>query len=462
MRHSLTLSSMLSQFIQQILGTTDPAKALQRVTPTAQVPALQTITATPAPAPMVAQDSTTLRTVKLIMVTAQNNNKFYEMRETANGTFTVDYGRVGATKSTATYPIKLWDNKIREKLAKGYVDQTHLYADKTAATGTETIDDLQVRSLMDRLIDYARQSIFRNYVVTAQQVTRQQVDKAQQLLDQLAGMMGLTLDPAQYNDTLLALFQTIPRKMGRVDHHLVQQAPQTDGELQTLRDRLAGEQETLDVMRSQVELNASDKPEETPQPLLDTLGLSVEPVTDERILTFIKQMMGSDADKFDAAFSVCQARTEVAFALHMAEARHPKTQLLWHGSRSENWLSILKTGLVLRPTNAVITGKMFGYGVYFADQFSKSLNYTSLMGASWAGGRQKEAYLAIYEVHVGKQLVIDQHETWCYDLNADTLPQRGKHLDSVFAQRGKSLLKNEFIVYNQDQSTIRYLVRVKI
>lgn len=411
---------------------------------------------------MVGQDTTALRTVKLIMVTAQNNNKYYEMRETANGTFMVEYGRVGATKSTATYPLKLWENKIREKLAKGYVDQTHLYADKPDTTGTETIADSQVRSLMDRLIGCARQSIFRNYVVTAQQVTRQQVDKAQQLLDDLAGIINRSLDPAAYNQTLLSLFQTIPRKMGRVDQHLLSQTPQTDADVQYLRDRLAGEQDTLDVMRSQVELNATDTPEATPQPLLDSLGLNIEPVTDERILTFIRRMMGDDADKFDAAFSVCQAKTEVAFALHMAEARNPKTQLLWHGSRSENWLSILKTGLVLRPTNAVITGKMFGYGVYFADQFSKSLNYTSLIGSVWAGGQQNEAYLAIYEVHVGKQLVIDQHDMWCYDLNADTLQQRGKHLDSVYAQRGKSLLKNEFIVYNQDQSTIRYLVRVKL
>jgi poly [ADP-ribose] polymerase 2/3/4 len=31
----------------------------------------------------------------------------------------------------------------------------------------------------------------------------------------------------------------------------------------------------------------------------------------------------------------------------------------------------------------------------------------------------------------------------------------------VYAERGKSLLKNEFIIYNSDQCTVRYLVRVK-
>ncbi|MBO0930628.1 ADP-ribose polymerase [Fibrella aquatilis] len=455
---------LLNNFLQQVTGLLNPANALQATTLTA--PTTPTVvTATSTPAPMVAEDTTALRTVKLIMVTANNNNKYYEMRETASGTFTVEYGRVGSTKSTATYPLTLWDSKIREKKAKGYVDQTYLYADKPAATGTETITDQAVKSLIDKLIGFARESIYQNYVVTAQQVTSQQVQKAQQLLDELAGKLALNVDPATYNDLLLTLFQTIPRKMGRVSQHLMAQAPRTDADLQPLRDRLAAEQDTLDVMRSQVEMNqqtTDDGPDTAPPSLLDSLGLIVEPVADDRVLTLIKRMMGTDADKFDAAFAVSQARTEVAFALHKAEARNPKTQLLWHGSRSENWMSILKTGLVLRPTNAVITGKMFGYGVYFADQFSKSLNYTSLSGSVWAGGRQKEAYLAIYEVHVGKQLVIDQHETWCYDLNADTLLQRGKQHDSVYAQRGKSLLKNEFIVYNQNQSTIRYLVRVKV
>ncbi|MBO0950150.1 WGR domain-containing protein [Fibrella forsythiae] len=454
---------MLSQFIQHITGAANPAAALKTVT----APVLTT-TSTSAPAPLSTTDSTApaLRTVKLIMVTAANNNKYYEMHETASGTFTVSYGRVGGSVSTATYPMDQWDKKFREKVAKGYVDQTHLYADKPAMTSTDSIENDQVRALMAKLMEYANQSIFQNYVVSAQQVTKQQVDAAQQLLNELATLIDARLDVSRYNDKLLSLFKTIPRKMGKVSQHLVPQSPQAPGDLQTLRDRLAAEQDTLDVMRSQVELNQpksdANSPEQAPPSLLNSLGLTMEPVTDDRVLTLIKRMMGDDAAKFDAAFAVQQARTQAAFVKHMSTAKTPKTQLLWHGSRSENWLSILKSGLVLRPTNAIITGKMFGYGIYFADQFSKSLNYTSLSGSFWAGGQQREAYLAIYEVHVGKQFVVRQHEGWHCTLTGDVLAKRNPSLDSVYAQRGKSLLKNEFIVYNQDQSTIRYLVRVKL
>ncbi|GAB3969083.1 hypothetical protein GCM10028806_14500 [Spirosoma terrae] len=447
---------MLGTLIQQVRNYANPSHALKKLQDT-PAPAPQPATATAAtPAQL-------LRTVKLIMVTAENNNKYYEMYEQENGTFTVHYGRVGGTKSVATYPLNQWDKKFREKVAKGYVDQTHLYADKSSTTDASSIADPAVRSLMSRLMDYATQSIFQNYVVTAQQVTRKQVDTAQQLLDELAATLSQTLDLTTYNTKLLDLFKVIPRKMGKVNQHLVTHIPQNAEELQKLHDQLASEQDTLDVMRSQVELNQSKTDADLPPPnLLESMNLSVEPVTDKRVLTLIKQMMGSDADKFDAAFSVRHHRTQPAFDTYVDQAKNKKTQLLWHGSRSENWLSILRTGLVLRPANAVITGKMFGYGIYFADQFSKSLNYTSLHGASWANGRQKEAYLGIYEVHVGKQLEITQHAASYQQLDSDALAKLDPAYDSVFAKRGASLQKNEFIVYNQSQCTVRYMVKIKI
>lgn len=50
-------------------------------------------------------------------------------------------------------------------------------------------------------------------------------------------------------------------------------------------------------------------------------------------------------------------------------------QLLWHGSSTTNFASILETGLKIAPTGARITGAMFGQGIYFADMVTKSANY---------------------------------------------------------------------------------------
>lgn len=49
--------------------------------------------------------------------------------------------------------------------------------------------------------------------------------------------------------------------------------------------------------------------------------------------------------------------------------------LLWHGSRTTNYVGILSQGLCIAPPEAPATGYMFGKGVYFADMVSKSANY---------------------------------------------------------------------------------------
>jgi len=49
--------------------------------------------------------------------------------------------------------------------------------------------------------------------------------------------------------------------------------------------------------------------------------------------------------------------------------------LLWHGSRTSNFIGILSEGLRIAPPSAPVSGYAFGKGVYFADMFSKSYGY---------------------------------------------------------------------------------------
>ena len=45
------------------------------------------------------------RLIKLVCVTAENNNKYYNMQDNEDGTFTVNYGRVKGTENTISYPL---------------------------------------------------------------------------------------------------------------------------------------------------------------------------------------------------------------------------------------------------------------------------------------------------------------------------------------------------------------------
>lgn len=464
---------MIKQFLNHILGKNKkPTKSNTSNNVLTQQQQFKKKIKTPSAKPKkvtqndmkTSADSTPLRVAKLIMVTANNNNKFYEMQETADGQIHVTYGRVGSSGTSTSYPSGRWNSLYNSKVRKGYKDQTQLFATVKKEIKLADIDDALVQQLVNDLMRYAKKSIQQNYNVTADEVTELQVEAAQKLLDALVKKAKMKMDVGVFNDQLLELFQVIPRRMSNVRDHLIKEKPSGYKALGVIKDMLGEEQATLDVMRSQVELNAKTKVAEAKEEELDLLqamGLQIETEEDAKAIQQIKKLMGPEAKTFSKAYKVNNIRTRTSFDEYLAKAKDKKLELFWHGSRNENWMSILETGLVLRPANAVITGKMFGYGLYFADKFKKSLNYTSLRGSYWAKGSQNKGYLALFDVHVGKQLKIQKHKSWCYELNEKKLKAKGTY-DSLYAKGGADLVNNEYIVYNHHQCTVRYLVEVSV
>ncbi|MBL7977093.1 MAG: hypothetical protein JNN12_02045 [Bacteroidetes Order II. Incertae sedis bacterium] len=398
------------------------------------------------------------RNARLIMVSDANNNKYYHMNALADGTFAVAYGRIGGRATTATYDMALWEKKYHEKIRKGYTDVSYLFTDKKVIAEHCDTGNVWIDGLMNRLQNYANRSILANYLVGSNEVTTTQITEAQGLINKVVKDFEAGTANEVLNRQLIRLYAIIPRRMTNVRDHLVQ--PST--EEAAICKMLAQEQATLDVMAGQVKL--SDNTSTTRQTdLLAMLGIQIRMVENESELAQIRSKMQEHAPKMVRAFEVTHLEQRDRFQNHVQHADNQATHLLWHGSRNENWMSILGSGLVLRPSNAIITGKMFGYGLYFADKFQKSLNYSSLSGSFWAGGKADRGYLALYEVHTGRALTIRRHQPWCYQLDADNLKARGilrRRYDSVFAKGGADLINNEYIVYKETQSTIKYLIEV--
>jgi len=125
---------------------------------------------------------------------------------------------------------------------------------------------------------------------------------------------------------------------------------------------------------------------------------------------------------------------------------------LFHGSRSANILGICKSGLLMRPPGVYITGSMFGNGLYFADQSSKSEQYsTSRFGGG--GSRSHTYFLFVVDVALGK---VKKYERAQMHLSE---PPGGYH--SVQGTKGYSLLHNEFIIYSLGQHIMQYLIEFK-
>ena len=394
-----------------------------------------------------------------------NNNKFYKLVQTDDNNFTAEYGRIGAGGfQTAYYDMNQWNKKVKEKEKKGYCDNTRLVAEVVVKEkkNKEYLDipNQVIASIVSRLQSMARQAIADNYIISSNKVTQVMIDEAQLTLNNLMNADTIEL----FNKVLVELFKIIPRKMKKVKDNLAK-------DTKDFGDIIQKEQDLLDVMRGQGVAESVVKDEEDTseepinnQTILDVMGLRFEEITQEE-KELIKKNLGSISDKFYQAWKVVNVKTQEKYDKFVKENDIKDTRLLWHGSRSENFWNIINTGLVLRP-NAIVTGKLYGFGIYFAPRAVKSLGYTSLSGSYWSKGNSTSAFMALNNVAYGKPYDVYDFDSRYYNLNHENLQKMCLGAHSLHAHAGANLghtnLKNdEIIVYKEDQCTIKYLVELR-
>jgi len=398
----------------------------------------------------------------LINVSDMNNNKFYRMIPHGDS-WTAEFGRVGSSCQKREYPMSEWDKKYFEKTEKhGYVDKTDLMEDLISEKRPDgpkykEIKSESIRDIVKRLRSMAKEAIAKNYNISSGKVTQAMVDEAQKIIDS----MIFISNSYTFNQTLLQLFKVIPRKMSDVNSFLVPSGSDPD----VLKKTIKREQDLLDVMRGQIVSKAIDEPGEVTEEfrdktILDVLGLEFEECSESDIEK-IKDLLGESKKRFIRAWKVNNQKTDEKFRSFVEKEKIKDTKFLWHGSRNENWWSIINTGLVLRPTNAVITGKMFGYGLYYAPKAKKSIGYTSIEGSYWARGGASTAFMAVMEVAYGKPYDVYSFEPRFNSLTYDSLQKMCPGANCLHAHAGNGMLRNdEIIVYKEDQCTIRYLVEI--
>jgi len=154
------------------------------------------------------------------------------------------------------------------------------------------------------------------------------------------------------------------------------------------------------------------------------------------------------------------------------------TELLIHGSRMTNWCSIIKNGFHLNPKilGAHITGKMFGYGIYFTNSSSKSAQYCGITEK----GTHKICIM-FAEVIIGnskRKLSADPFFEKCHLDNkynsvwgmGKITPKQGEYLGDMYIPNGtlhksdkNSVLHyDEKVIYDTKQYKIKYMVLLDI
>ena len=123
-------------------------------------------------------------------------------------------------------------------------------------------------------------------------------------------------------------------------------------------------------------------------------------------------------------------------------------QLLFHGSRIQNWVGILSRGILL-PKVAVNLGVRrtdagwLGNGIYFGDVASTSCAYTT-------PGKRGTRLMALARVALGR---VKEYRKITYGLSA---PPEG--YDSCHGVRGSEFSDDEFVVYDTRRQRLEYLV----
>lgn len=215
---------------------------------------------------------------------------------------------------------------------------------------------------------------------------------------------------------------------------------------------LQKQNDLLDALESSyMALTKSDSSNKSNSPQEKIFKVDLDILTDdserrrlEKFFTSSKRKMhGYDKVKIREIYQVNIHEMTAAF-----ESTLTPIVEVFHGTSQANCLSILKSGLKIRPpSTASIAGSMFGNGIYGAINSSKSLGYT--FGRWGQGGVGESGWLFICKFAMGKIKTV----------HSGTKNHSG--YDSIWAKKGYSLYHDELVVYRNSQVKITHLIECK-
>lgn len=401
-----------------------------------------------------------IREIKPVFLTCvnpeKNAYKFYRL-EPVGDKIKASYGRMGVKKGelfgerSFIYPKSMFWIIYFEKIAKGYIDRTELYISqdekKEEGIGERKHNpgkpDLSSASaqLFLKLKNLAKCAVRQANVQVP--ITQPIIDNSKALLDS----MRKAASTKEFNGYLLSLISILQRPVKTGDgtgvlnlmaicHNNFASIIERESNLiQAMEGSLSGDKQANNGNFADYDIEVYKanglQTKEVFRHLSDDLGRKVKRIY--RVISKVQQ------EKFNA---------------YLKNNHITRIQQFWHGSRNENWMSIILNSLKLNP-DAVITGKMFGKGIYFAPSSMKSWNYTSFRGTYWAKGNSDIAFMGLYAAAYGKPYDVD---TWSTNTAYNKQLLISENCNCLHAHAGSSLKNDEIIFYDEDSIVLNYIV----
>jgi len=414
-----------------------------------------------------------------------NNNKFWNISIDSNNVVTTHWGRVGDSGQSKSFPCgsdssaeSFFRSKCGEKERKGYVPQRVLT--DTATVKAVTSNDLskvakaQIKTnspdldlLLEFLVKTNAHNIMSQTSMTYNDttglfstplgiVTQDAIDDARILLTQIGDMVyKKDYDNPSFLTTLSKYMMIIPQNIGRTkpDPRVLYPSLTAVQAQNTILDSLEG---SLQAVLSGAKTNT---PAVDNSPAPSVFDVKLHTVDDGKTIDRIAKKYQSTLQGIHASSRLKVYRVyEVQIGDMSRDFELHGKQLgnvweLWHGTRAGNLLSILAKGMIIPPSSSPhVTGRMFGDGLYFSDQSTKSLNYAYGCAPGQRGGLESSTFMFLVDVAMGKFYTPTGY--------GYRLPQQG--YDSTFAQAGKSgVMNNEMIVYKRNQANPTFLIEFR-
>ena len=402
--------------------------------------------------------------------TGRGNNQQYVMENLHDGTFRGTESRVGITigrhrPRSFINPMEKWDEIFQSKVSRGYmVTKTKKMEQKVIEKNTSSINgneyapiaNSSVNEVVTLLLECTTAVLNQNYRIKIDDISDEMIAFGQSILKELSSGYS-KMSVAEFNNKLKTLYAAIPRRIDNLSKILAKRKLD-------FNDIIADEQELFDVMVNRVR-NAHDLGNCSVRPtVLEAFHLDWRDVTEEEQDKVLSMLKGN-ASQYVKAWRIRNRRTEERFDRFCQQEQLSEghgIDHLFHGSRTENFWSIVTNGLLINSDCGVQrTGSMFGNGTYFAPLAQKSLGYTD--GGYWAGGNTDVRFLAIYRVATGKHHDIHQGCDTSHTKNVFQKKYPGAHCVWAHGRGtgGTTLFNDEVVVYDEAQSTIEYLIMMK-
>ena len=382
-----------------------------------------------------------------------NNNKFWHA-EIDGTTVKTNWGRVGATGQfkdyhfSSTYEAqRKLDSLVNSKLAKGYTRQQTLGKSAAVSVAMPAVqiqhgNDAETSKLIQFLVQrnvhqiQATTTIKVNLATGALTtplgpVTANGLNEAEALLNRMAAK------GSDFADAVNKYLRIVPRDFGR--------QRVTPEDLFGSPSQLQAEQATIDSLRAVITDMEQQANAGTVVPAWGTKLERIEMGSAEfkRVVKFFTGSMNRNHAsanlKLRALWAMSIEAMEKAFNKKIGNEKE-----LWHGTKDSNLLSILKTGYVIPKSGGsiAVTGRMFGDGVYFSDQSTKSLNYATGNAPGQYGGGSARTFMLLNRVAMGREY----RPTHAF---RGTIPAG---YDSCYVRGGTAGVRNnEMIVYKLNQ-----------